>query len=329
MGRHVRPLAWGLTAALAGTMAANFFYLTMQFYYFFGFVALALALPSCSRARADVKVLVLTTSYPRDDGRSCGALRRRRRRGGARSAGSRSRSSRRRRSGTSGSRTGTASSGTCAAAVARAARAGLPLATSAARRAGRDVRSRARALARGRGGGGDAAEAVRRAGVGHGRRARAARRRGSPGWILRRARARRRRVRRSSPGEARALGARDVRVVPSGVDVPEAVGRAGRAAARALRRPPVAGEGHPASSSRPPSGLPLVVVGDGPLARRPESVGVRRRRRARRVLRARRRRLRAVTARGLRRGRARGDGVRAAGRGDAPSAASSTPSTTA
>ena len=43
--RRVLPLAWGLTAALAGTMAANFFYLTMQFYYFYGFVALALALP--------------------------------------------------------------------------------------------------------------------------------------------------------------------------------------------------------------------------------------------------------------------------------------------
>jgi O-antigen ligase len=43
--RRVLPLAWGLTAALAGTMAANFFYLTMQFYYFYAFVALALALP--------------------------------------------------------------------------------------------------------------------------------------------------------------------------------------------------------------------------------------------------------------------------------------------
>jgi hypothetical protein len=42
---RVRPLAWGLTAALAGTMAANFFYLTMQFYYFYVFLALALALP--------------------------------------------------------------------------------------------------------------------------------------------------------------------------------------------------------------------------------------------------------------------------------------------
>ena len=45
LGARVRPLAWGMTAALAGTMAANFFYLTMQFYYFYGFVALALALP--------------------------------------------------------------------------------------------------------------------------------------------------------------------------------------------------------------------------------------------------------------------------------------------
>ena len=44
-GRRVRPLAWGMTAALAGTMAANAFYLTMQFYYFYGFIALALALP--------------------------------------------------------------------------------------------------------------------------------------------------------------------------------------------------------------------------------------------------------------------------------------------
>jgi O-antigen ligase len=44
-GWRVRPLAWGLTAALVGTMAANFFYLTMQFYYFYAFLALALALP--------------------------------------------------------------------------------------------------------------------------------------------------------------------------------------------------------------------------------------------------------------------------------------------
>jgi O-antigen ligase len=45
LARRVRPLAWGMTAALAGTMASNLFYLTMQFYYFYVFAALALALP--------------------------------------------------------------------------------------------------------------------------------------------------------------------------------------------------------------------------------------------------------------------------------------------
>ena len=44
-GARVRPLAWGLTAALVGTMVANFFYLTMQFYYFYVLLALVLALP--------------------------------------------------------------------------------------------------------------------------------------------------------------------------------------------------------------------------------------------------------------------------------------------
>ena len=44
-GAQVRPLAWGMTAALTGTIVANFFYLTMQFYYFYAFAALLLALP--------------------------------------------------------------------------------------------------------------------------------------------------------------------------------------------------------------------------------------------------------------------------------------------
>ncbi len=44
-GSHVRPLAYGLWAALVGTIAANFFYLTIQFYYFYAFLAFALALP--------------------------------------------------------------------------------------------------------------------------------------------------------------------------------------------------------------------------------------------------------------------------------------------
>ena len=42
---RVRPLAWGLTAALVGTLAANAFYLTMQFYYFFVFAMFAFVAP--------------------------------------------------------------------------------------------------------------------------------------------------------------------------------------------------------------------------------------------------------------------------------------------
>jgi hypothetical protein len=45
LAARVRPLAWGCTAALAGTLASNAFYLTMQFYYFYTFTALALAIP--------------------------------------------------------------------------------------------------------------------------------------------------------------------------------------------------------------------------------------------------------------------------------------------
>ena len=43
--RRIRPLAWGMTAALVGTIASNAFYLTMSFYYFFAFALLALAAP--------------------------------------------------------------------------------------------------------------------------------------------------------------------------------------------------------------------------------------------------------------------------------------------
>jgi hypothetical protein len=53
LAARLRPLAWGLTAALVGTMAANAFYLTMQFYYFYAFAVLALTTPVVfARARA-------------------------------------------------------------------------------------------------------------------------------------------------------------------------------------------------------------------------------------------------------------------------------------
>ena len=45
LAARVRPLAWGCTAALAGTLASNVFYLTMQFSYFFAFLAMSLAIP--------------------------------------------------------------------------------------------------------------------------------------------------------------------------------------------------------------------------------------------------------------------------------------------
>lgn len=53
-GAKVTPLAWGMTAALVGTLFANIFYLTMSFYYFYVFVMLLLALPVVfgSRIRA-------------------------------------------------------------------------------------------------------------------------------------------------------------------------------------------------------------------------------------------------------------------------------------
>ena len=45
LAARVRPLAWGMTAALVATLVANLFYLTMTFYYFYVFATLAAALP--------------------------------------------------------------------------------------------------------------------------------------------------------------------------------------------------------------------------------------------------------------------------------------------
>jgi hypothetical protein len=46
LAARVRPLAWGLTAALVATMAGNVFYLTMSFLYFYVFAMLALVVPT-------------------------------------------------------------------------------------------------------------------------------------------------------------------------------------------------------------------------------------------------------------------------------------------
>jgi O-antigen ligase len=53
LAARLRPLAWGMTAALVGTMAANVFYLTMSFLYFYVFALLLLVTPIVfSRATA-------------------------------------------------------------------------------------------------------------------------------------------------------------------------------------------------------------------------------------------------------------------------------------
>jgi O-antigen ligase len=51
LAARVRPVAWGLTAALVSTLAANAFYLTMSFYYFFVLALLVVAMPAVFAAR--------------------------------------------------------------------------------------------------------------------------------------------------------------------------------------------------------------------------------------------------------------------------------------
>ena len=51
LSARVRPLGWGLTAALVSTLASNAFYLTMSFYYFFVLALLVIAAPTVFGAR--------------------------------------------------------------------------------------------------------------------------------------------------------------------------------------------------------------------------------------------------------------------------------------
>ena len=46
LAARIRPLGWGLTAALVSTMVSNVFYLTMSFYYFYVLALLAIAAPA-------------------------------------------------------------------------------------------------------------------------------------------------------------------------------------------------------------------------------------------------------------------------------------------
>ena len=46
LAARIRPLGWGLTAALVSTMVSNIFYLTMSFYYFYVLALLMIAAPA-------------------------------------------------------------------------------------------------------------------------------------------------------------------------------------------------------------------------------------------------------------------------------------------
>ena len=113
---------------------------------------------------------------------------------------------------------------------------------------------------------------------------------------------------------ARELGAREVRVVPSGVEIPEAVGEPDEPPHVLFvgRLSPEKGIHEFLAATE---GMPRVIVGAGPVEV-PEAVGFVPRSRARPVLRARRGRVRPVAPGGLRHRGAGGDGLRPAGGGD-------------
>ncbi len=116
---------------------------------------------------------------------------------------------------------------------------------------------------------------------------------------------------------ARSLGAREVRVVPFGVAIPADVGPPAEPP-HVLYAGRLSEEKGILEFLEATEGLPRVIVGDGPLRSRvPEAVGIRFTLRDRRVLRARRGRLRPLAARGVRLLGPRGDGVRASRGGDA------------
>ena len=221
LAARVRPLAWGCTAALAGTLASNAFYLTMQFYYFYAFVALALAVPVVfARAANEGRRPDDVVSARR--GRRRRELRRRRGRGRARARRRRRRRLARDVPRTSASPTAAGSRRTCARAPWKLAL--VPAFLAAYARAAR--------------------VAARDADLVHAHwipSAIAARATGKPYvlqvWgtdveLARRAPALVRPLLRGArlviaasrflADEARALGARDVRVVPSGVEHPGA-----------------------------------------------------------------------------------------------------------
>ena len=280
----------------------------MSFYYFFALAMLALAAPVVfgRRLAPRVRVAVLTTSYPRWEGDAAGnfvgdaveGAARGRGRGGGRVA--------RRRSAHFGIAYGARHRRQPARARRGGSRCCRPSSPSYARAARRAARGadlvHAHWLPSGLRGAGDRA-AVRGAALGHRRRAGAA---GAAALPARAPRGRGSSICASSAlaDAARELGARDVRVIPSPVAIPESVG--------APDEPPhvlfvgrLSPEKGALEFAAATDGLPRVVVGDGPLRDHvPDALGFVPSGERRAATRARRRRLRAVAARGLRHRRA-------------------------
>ena len=84
LAARIRPLGWGLTAAIVSTMVSNIFYLTMSFYYFYVLALLAIAAPAALAHHLDdaaVRVVGPHDVVSAECGRRRRDLRARRRRG--------------------------------------------------------------------------------------------------------------------------------------------------------------------------------------------------------------------------------------------------------
>ncbi len=243
-----------MTAALAGTMASNVFYLTMS------------SITSTRSWRSRSPCRSSSERAHAGEGPSSSPRRTRvaRRVAGLfvadavehlRAAGSRSRSCRRRRSATSGSRTAHGIVGNLRAAPWQCLT--LPaflVASSAPRGARRATPTSCTRTGSPSGLAARSREAVRAPGLGDGRRARAGACRGSRGRIRAPRAARDRSVGRSSRRRPSGSARGEVRVIPNGFELPEQVGEPDEPPHVLFAGPAVARRRGSSSSSRRPRG---------------------------------------------------------------------------
>ena len=246
-------------------MAANVFYLTMQFYYFYAFLAFALAAPLVFRPSRRGEGPRPDDVVPALGGRRRRRLRRGRGRGPARRGRRGGASSRRPTSATSAIAYGGGIVQNLRAKPWLVAAVPLFLAALRARRAARGARRRRRARALDPVGARGARDAASRSCSRCGARTSSSRgaRRGSRG---RSCAARGVVIAASSflAREAAALGARDVRVIPSGVEIPAEVGEPDEPP-HVLFVGRLSEEKGILDFLEATEGLPRVIVGDGPL----------------------------------------------------------------